>query len=425
MRTYCCVVLLAIAIAASPGFSRAAEQSTCPAGFAQFTCPAVPSDVVIAHPMCLEANCVLHQIRVERGGELLVPDETRKADAKKINISATAIFIKDGGAFQVGPLANNRLALIFTGPRPAQVVVDPDGPDDPCPSAHFDKGIEVCQGGTLNLLGTKGVPALGGTTWTYLSAPAGDPAKYGAIDMQSGAIDMQPGHAHTPTKVAAPVRQPDAQTIQIATDVSAEWQPGDWIVIGTTSFSPFEAEFVQIKTIVGTRITLNQPLKYYHFGGPTPDTGLSTTCKDTSARALPAALCDGSDKNHDVDERAEVELISRNIKLTSDAGQAGREHWGGEIKIRAQFAQVLIQGVQLENLNPSAATALIEVEKLNAQSRARLLRPLVAPIVPPLAAPIVRPSYASAKPHRMPESAGPLLRMPGARLRDSYRKTRR
>ena len=231
MRTYCCVVLLAIAIATSPGFSRAAEQSTCPAGFAKFTCPAVPNDVVIAHPMCLEANCVLHQVRVERGGELLVPDETQKADAKKINISATAIFIKDGGVFQVGPLANNRLTLIFTGPRPAQVVVDPDGPDDPCPSAHFDKGIEVCRGGTLNLLGTKGVPALGGTTWTYLSAPAGDPAKYGAID-------MQPGHAHTPTKVAAPVRQPDAQTIQIATDVSAEWQPGDWIVIGTTSFSP-------------------------------------------------------------------------------------------------------------------------------------------------------------------------------------------
>jgi G8 domain len=411
MRTYCCVVLLAIAIAASPpGFSRAAAQSTCPASFAQFTCPAIPSDVVIAHPMCLEANCTLHQVRVERGGELLVPDETRKADAKKINISATAIFVKDGGVFQVGPLANNRLTLIFTGPRPVQVVVDPDGPDDPCPSAHFDKGIEVCRGGTLNLLGTKGVPALGGTPWTYLSAPAGDPAKYGAIN-------MQPGHTPTPTKVAAPVTQPDAQTIQITADVSADWQPGDWIVIGTTNFSPLETEFVQIKTIVGTTITLNQPLKYYHFGSLAPDSGLSATsatCKDTSGRVVPAALCAGSDNNYGVDERAEVELISRNIILTSDAGQAGPEHWGGEIKIRAQFAQVLVQGVQLENLGPSAATALIEVEKLNAQSRAR-----------PLAAPIVRPSYASAKPDRMPEGAGPLLRMPGARLRDSYRKTRR
>jgi hypothetical protein len=102
------------------------------------------------------------------------------------------------------------------------------------------------------------------------------------------------------------------------------------------------------------------------------------------AVALSAALCDGSDKNYGVDERAQVELISRNIILTSDAGQAAREHWGGEIKIRAQFAQVLVQGVQLENLRPNAATALIEVEKLNAQSHARLLRPLAAPRALPL-----------------------------------------
>ena len=426
MRTYCFGVLLAIVIGASLSSNRAAAQSTCPASFAQFTCPAVPSDVVIAHPMCLEANCVLHKVRVERGGELLVPDETQKADAKKINISATAIFIKDGGVFQIGPLTNNRLTLTFTGPRSAQAVFDPDGPNDPCPSAHFDKGIEVCRGGTLNLLGTKGVPALGGTPWTYLSAPAGDPAKYGAIN-------MQPGHTPTPTKVAPPVTQPDAQTIQITADVSADWQPGDWIVIGTTNFSPLETEFVQIKTIVGTTLTLNQPLKYYHFGSLAPDTGLSATCKDTSGRALPGDFCDGSDKNYGVDERAEVELISRNIIVTSDAGQAEREHWGGEIKIRAQFAQVLVQGVQLENLSPNAATALTEVEKLNVQSRGRPLRPVAAQIVRPpaaqvvrpVAARIVRPRYAYAKPDRMPENAGPLLSMPGAKLRDSYRKTRR
>ena len=138
------------------------------------------------------------------------------------------------------------------------------------------------------------------------------------------------------------------QTIQVATDVSADWQGGDWIAVGTTSFSPFETEFVQIKNIVGTTITLNQPLKYYHFGSLAPDTGSSTTCKDTSGRLLPAAFCDGADKNYGVDERAEVGLISRNVTLTSDAGGEGRKHWGGEIKIRAGFTQVQIQGVQLE-----------------------------------------------------------------------------
>jgi hypothetical protein len=34
--------------------------------------------------------------------------------------------------------------------------------------------------------------------------------------------------------------------------------------------------------------------------------------------------------------------------LTSDAGADDRKHWGGEIKVRAGFTQVQIQGVQLE-----------------------------------------------------------------------------
>ena len=34
---------------------------------------------------------------------------------------------------------------------------------------------------------------------------------------------------------------------------------------------------------------------------------------------MPAAFCDGPSQNWGVDERAEVGLISRNVKLTSDA----------------------------------------------------------------------------------------------------------
>src|ERR1700739_3714524 len=124
MRTYHGVVLFAIVVGASLNSMPAAAQSTCPASFAQFICPLVPGDVVVARPTCLEKNCVLHQVRIERGGELLIPDEKQRAEPRKINISATAIFIEDGGVFQVGPLANNRLALIFTGARPAPAVAD-------------------------------------------------------------------------------------------------------------------------------------------------------------------------------------------------------------------------------------------------------------------------------------------------------------
>jgi hypothetical protein len=40
------------------------------------------------------------------------------------------------------------------------------------------------------------------------------------------------------------------------------------------------------------------------------------SCKDSQG-LLPAFFCDGSNKNFGVDERAEVGLLSRSIKLTS------------------------------------------------------------------------------------------------------------
>jgi hypothetical protein len=113
-------------------------------------CPSTPQDIVIDHPICLEASCLFRQIYIEPGGELIVPDEMQKADAKKIQISATRIIVK--GVFQAGPLTNSRLTLISTGPSPDTVVVDRDRPNDPCPSAHFDKGIEVCDGGNSTQL---------------------------------------------------------------------------------------------------------------------------------------------------------------------------------------------------------------------------------------------------------------------------------
>jgi hypothetical protein len=313
--------------------------------------------MIIAHPSCIEVNCALHRVRIERGGELLVPDETRKVDAKKLKISVATMVITEGGVFQVGPLKNNRLTLMFAGPAGASAVVDPAGPDDPCPSPHFNKGIEICRGGTLRLLGTKGTPALGGASQTYLTAPAGDPARYGDAYLQGGS-------ATAPLKVAAPVMQPDAQTVQIATDVSSDWQPGDWIVIGGASASPLETEFVQINRVAGMTLTLNQPLKFYHFGSPAAE---MSNCENASARELSLPGCESSQKNG-IDQRAEVWLISRNIILTSDTRQTEANYWSSEIRIRKQFSQVLIQGVQIENLSPNSITALSEAEKLNAQS---------------------------------------------------------
>ena len=65
------------------------------------------------------------------------------------------------------------------------------------------------------------------------------------------------------------------------------WRVGDEIVLASTDFNPRQAERRYITRIRRNRITLDEPLEYMHFGEIT----------------------------YDVDERGEVGLLTRNIKL--------------------------------------------------------------------------------------------------------------
>jgi hypothetical protein len=269
--------------------------------------------------------------------------------------------IVDGGLLSVGTfqcrIAKTDLITIkFTGSRPCKA------PDN---CSGFSKGIEVLPAGSLRMIGAKGVPdpregKAPGISWTYINAPAGP-----------GAI-LPSGRTEDPT-----------MTLFLADDVTGDWQNQDWIAVATTSFSPFETEFVKIADIrkadsgapggAKSIVDLVQPLKQFHFGStpPTPSqrcmvsgvvqavacgsvAGCTTPC--TSA---PSALNynDPSTSNYGVDERAEVGLISRSIKLTADipTNDSNSAHWGGEIKIVASMGatpkrtgEVVIQGVELE-----------------------------------------------------------------------------
>ncbi len=265
----------------------------------------------------------LGQITISAGGELIVTDKTLTLETEGIHVS---------GLLQIGcsrqPIgttnSENKVTVIFTGnrcatPSPAQCT-DPH-------HGEVDKGIEVRQGGELRLYGAKGTGETG-ESWTYLAAPAGPPDRYGV------------------TKgVGAPVSSDGDRVIHVKDNVADgrnihRWLPGDWIVIGTTSYSPFESEFVQIKSIdtegSGSIITLEQPLVHYHFGGHDPGRPSAENYKA------------GPDKNYGIDERAEVGLISRNIKFTSTSSNANSIHWGGEIRILQGFEEATIEGVELE-----------------------------------------------------------------------------
>lgn len=267
----------------------------------------------------------LKKITVEAGGEVYIGDGTLNAEVETIQVA---------GLFQVGsdscPIGTrdpgHQVTLTFLGERSCP---------SPQPCSEFQKGIEVLSGGRLRMFGIKGVPPSDlhpvkdiGVSWTHLSVPAGPEKKYGP---GSGAL--------------APVPPGGATTIQLAQDVTqgpGAWRPGDWIAIATTGFSAVETEIVQISDLRpnplgGSVVELSQELRHYHFGGPDP--GLPSLDNFNA--------CSGF--NYGVDERAEVGLLSRNVKLTAriEPG-ANHLHWGGELRFHQGFQEAALQGVELE-----------------------------------------------------------------------------
>lgn len=320
------------------------------------------NDVVLPSQNCSKGaeiadSTTVGQITLNSGAELVVRDQDVQVPA---NLATTGININSGGSLLVGsakcPIGttNSRdsLTITFTGARPADCPATDTAATDK-ESCH-SKGIVVNSGGTVHMYGIKGIPSRGGISWTYLAQPAG-PAKYSATANVAASINP----------AGTPATGPN--TLYLANDVqggalsNGGWQVGDWIVVATTSFSPFESEFVKITAIAphtptagepwATVVTVSPGLQYYHFGGPNPyanDCGANpdVNCKTPG----PKSYAGDASVNYGVDERAEVGLISRNIVLTSDADStpSANAHWGGEVRVLANFTSVRFQGVELQ-----------------------------------------------------------------------------
>jgi G8 domain len=234
-----------------------------------------------------QAVYTLGKVTIGTGGVLVLPEQTAQLP---VSIKTTGIEI-DGGTLQIGhpdcPIGNinpmTRVTINFTGRRPASC---PPGGMAPC--AGDVKGIQVENHGTLKMYGATGAPPQG-VSWTTLSDAAGP--EDGRYDAASGA--------------GTPVPTGGSTTLQLTDDVTqgtgplhiGAWRDGDWIAVATTSFSPFETEFVQIdkvtQTAGGSQVTLKQPLQYYHFGGPAPTP--SQLCTDTDGNTKRLA-CGATDR---------------------------------------------------------------------------------------------------------------------------------
>ncbi|MBO9669345.1 MAG: G8 domain-containing protein [Sphingobium sp.] len=146
----------------------------------------------------------------------------------------------------------------------------------------------------INTMGDRGIMMLGGTLSLH-----GDRT------------------SNTWTKLAKTAKAGSA-TINVLN--AAGWRKGDVIVLASTDFDPRQAEERTVTAVSGNTLTLDKPLAYMHFGEIT----------------------------FGVDERGEVAMLSRNIKIQASE-DAAKSYFGGHVMAMAG-SKMYVEGVELNRM---------------------------------------------------------------------------
>ncbi len=220
-------------------------------------------------------------------------------------LSADWILV-DGGAFRVGTSLNPYDTNTFT------LTLEGDNPTQNLPSLGItsnDAFLMTRSGGTLDLFGEAE------TSWTQLGATA-----------LAGATSITLKEAVT-------------------------WDIGDEIVIASTTFDMNEAETRIITSVSGDQKTygLSSALSFTHYGElQFYDNGKGT--------------------NYELDERAEVGLLSRNIKIQGDADSTV-DGIGGNLMFMNGSGAVHIDGVEFYHMGQKAQLARYPIHWHQANDR--------------------------------------------------------
>ena len=137
------------------------------------------------------------------------------------------------------------------------------------------------------------------------------------IMMLGGTLNLHGDRTNAWTKLAATAK---AGSARIEVVNAGGWRKGDVIALASTDFDSAQAEKRTIAAINGNAITLDQPLKYMHFG----------------------KITDG------VDERGEVGLLTRNI-LIQASDDSEKTYFGGHIMAMAG-SRMYVSGVELNRM---------------------------------------------------------------------------
>ncbi len=144
------------------------------------------------------------------------------------------------------------------------------------------------------------------------------------IMLMGGTLNLHGPEKSAWTKLA---KTAEAGSTSIEVLSAADWKVGEEIVLASTDFDPRQAERRTISAIRGNTITLDKKLDYMHFGKIT----------------------------FDVDERGEVGMLTRNIKLQASA-DAEQSFFGGHV-MAMSGSKMYVEGVEFNRMGQNLTLA--------------------------------------------------------------------
>ncbi len=144
------------------------------------------------------------------------------------------------------------------------------------------------------------------------------------IMLSGGTLNLHGNRSNAWTKLSSTAAA-GASSIEVLN--ADQWQVGDEIVLASTDYDPRQAERRTITAISGNALTLDTPLEYMHFGQIT----------------------------FEVDERGEVGLLTRNIKVQASA-DAEQSFFGGHIMAMVT-SKMYVDGVELNRMGQNLELA--------------------------------------------------------------------
>src|SRR6187399_1930658 len=177
-------------------------------------------------------------------------------------------------------------------------------------------------------IGTEAKPYTRKATITLTDSVKGEDVMAGMGDrgimLSGGTLNLHGDRKNTWTKLASTAK---AGSTSIEVLNAAGWRVGDEIVLASTDFDPRQAEQRAITAINGNKLTLDKKLEYMHFGKIT----------------------------FDVDERGEVGLLTRNIKIQASA-DAEQSFLGGHIMAMGT-SKMFVEGIELNRMGQNLTLA--------------------------------------------------------------------